>query len=223
MSDPVRIRFELDHPLLRLGVVEACELCCNASSPELTGLLQQAEERARNDAETFPEDVRTAVRDLLRQGGYKPTGRGKPASEFLLGAARKRELPHVNNLVDINNLVSLDTALPISIFDRDRLGDEITVRFGRAGENYCFNPSGQVMDLGGIVLVCRTSTDEPVGNAVKDSMLAKVSPTTRAALAVVYGSRHLPAGHLQKATERLGQLLGQFAEAARVKCRVLPD
>ncbi len=26
------------------------------------------------------DDVRSAVRDVLRHGGYKPTGRGKPAS-----------------------------------------------------------------------------------------------------------------------------------------------
>ncbi|MBL8945926.1 MAG: hypothetical protein JNK45_22370, partial [Myxococcales bacterium] len=32
------------------------------------------------------EAVRTAVRKLLRHGGYKPSGRGKPASEYLLGA-----------------------------------------------------------------------------------------------------------------------------------------
>ncbi len=33
------------------------------------------------------EETRRAVRDLLRHGGYKPTGRGKPASEYLVRAA----------------------------------------------------------------------------------------------------------------------------------------
>lgn len=33
------------------------------------------------------ENVRSAVRDMLRHGGYKPTGRGKPASEHLVRAA----------------------------------------------------------------------------------------------------------------------------------------
>ena len=32
------------------------------------------------------EEVRVATRDLLRHGGYKPTGRGKPASEYLVRA-----------------------------------------------------------------------------------------------------------------------------------------
>ena len=37
-----------------------------------------------------PEDTKSVVRDLLRHGGYKPTGRGKPASEYP-GASRYRE------------------------------------------------------------------------------------------------------------------------------------
>jgi len=38
------------------------------------------------------DEVRKLVRDLLRHGGYKPTGRGKPASEYLIGATG---FPHV--------------------------------------------------------------------------------------------------------------------------------
>ena len=33
------------------------------------------------------EELRKAVRDLLRHGGYKPTGRGKPSCEYLVRAA----------------------------------------------------------------------------------------------------------------------------------------
>ena len=33
------------------------------------------------------DDSRKLSRDLLRHGGYKPTGRGKPASEYLVRAA----------------------------------------------------------------------------------------------------------------------------------------
>jgi hypothetical protein len=42
----------------------------------------------------------------------------------------------VNNLVDINNLVSLGTALPISMFDADKLGTPVVVRFGQPDERY---------------------------------------------------------------------------------------
>ena len=36
-------------------------------------------------------DVKSHVRDMLRFGGYKPTGRGKPASEYLRQAVEKAD------------------------------------------------------------------------------------------------------------------------------------
>ena len=217
------IRFDLEHATLQLGIVLAAGVQCAASAEQLLEQMLAAEALVRVDASAFPEPVRKAVRDVLRVGGYKPTGRGKPASEYLVGAARERVLPRVNNLVDINNLVSLMTALPISIFDADQLGDDLVVRFGRAGENYQFNSAGQVMDLSGIPVVCRAATDEPVGNAVKDSMLAKVGSSTRNVTAVLYGSTQLTAGYLAQATQQMAQLLTQFAAATDCRCLVMPE
>src|SRR5262245_6609876 len=36
--------------------------------------------------------VREAVRKLLRHGGFKPTGRSKPASEYLIRAVQDQQL-----------------------------------------------------------------------------------------------------------------------------------
>jgi len=207
------IRFELDHPTLRLAAVSASPVQCAPSPDGLVQRMRAAAARVRDDRSAFPEAVRTAVRDVLRVGGYSPSGRGKPASEFLLGAACGEGLPVVSNLVDINNLVSLATALPISMFDADNLQVPAAIRFGRPGESYVFNASGQRMDLAGIPVVCRAATDEPVGNPVKDSMLAKVSPDTHRVLAVVYGSSKLVDGCLEDAARQLQTLLTEFAAA----------
>jgi DNA/RNA-binding domain of Phe-tRNA-synthetase-like protein len=217
------IRFDLEHPTLRLAVVTANEVTCVESSNGLLARMQAAETRVRDDPASFPERVRAAVRDVLRFGGYKPTGRGKPASEFLFGAAKERGLPRVNNLVDINNLVSLTSALPVSIFDRQKLGGDTRIRFGRAGEKYVFNGSGQEMNISGIPVVCRAANDEPVGNAVKDSMLAKVGPDTRQVVAVVYGSRSLPQGHLALAATQLVELLQMHASAVNCETYCIPE
>ena len=178
--------------------------------------------RVRRDPTAYPEATRAAIRDVLRVGGYKPSGRGKPASEFLHVAASDHGLPVVNNLVDVNNLVSLTTALPISMFDADKLGMPVVVRFGRPGENYVFNISGQSMDVTGIPVICRAATDEPVGNAVKDSMLAKVGPETRNILAVVYGSTKLGDGLLEGAARELQTLLAEFAFAQDCAWSIIP-
>ena len=42
---------------------------------------------------------RASVRDMLRFGAYKPTGRGKPASEYLLNAAAEGHFPFISAAV----------------------------------------------------------------------------------------------------------------------------
>jgi len=215
--------FDLPHATLQLGVVWAEHVGFHPSSGTLLAELARVEARVRADPALFSEPVRSALRDVLRVGGYKPTGRGKPASELLLAMALKEALPRIGNLVEINNLVSLESALPISIFDAGRLGPAPVVRFGRPGESYVFNQAGHVMDVAGLPVVCRGSDDTPIGNAVRDSMLGKVDSTTRSVLAVVYCSRLLPSAVLAGAVERLSSLLREHASGSGISTAVVPD
>ena len=66
---------------------------------------------------TRPDEVKPIVRDLLRFGGFKPTGRSKPASEYLLSALDKGRLGTINAAVDACNVASLHSGLPISVVD----------------------------------------------------------------------------------------------------------
>jgi DNA/RNA-binding domain of Phe-tRNA-synthetase-like protein len=215
--------FELAHPTLRLGVVRAERVRFAPSTQPLLDELTGVEARLRGDPTLFSESMRSAVRDVLRVGGYKPTGRGKPASELLLGMAQKAGLPRIGNLVEINNLVSLESALPISIFDAARLGERPTVRFGRPGENYVFNASGHSMELAGLPVICRGAGDEPVGNAVRDSMQCKVDVTTTGIVAVAYGTRAHPETTLLAALQRLAGLLRQHADGQGLEVGLVPD
>lgn len=208
------IRFDLEHPGLRIGFVQARGVHTAPSGPLLRAAMETTERELRADPSRYSEPTRAAIRDLLRRGGYKPTGRGKPASEFLFGVAvGEVGMPRVNNLVDINNLASLRSAHPISMFDADLLGTELSLRFGRQGESYVFNGSGQSMDLEGLLVVCRGPGGEPVGNPVKDSMLCKVHERTQNVLAVVYGTRALPELALLGVCEELASLLRSHAGA----------
>lgn len=206
------MRRELDHPTLSLGIVTAQHVAYAPSAPELLAELSALEQAIAADSTRYPESVRTAVRDVLRKGGYKPTGRGKPASEYLLGQAQAGALPRICNLVDICNLVSLRSGLPISVFDDELLGDDPCLRFGRPGEQYVFNVSGQTMDIAGLPVVCRGAL-EPVGNAVRDSMRCKVHPQTERVRYVVYGSTLLAPALLEDATRQLTSALSRYAQA----------
>jgi DNA/RNA-binding domain of Phe-tRNA-synthetase-like protein len=139
------------------------------------------------------DGVRESVRALLRQGGFKPTGRSKPASEYLLKAVREGLLSSINLVVDACNVVSLHSGLPISVVDVDRLqGAEQGLRVGLApaGASYVFNSSGQSIDLGG--LLCLFDAEGPCANAVKDAQRTKTTPETTLALVLLWGSKALP-------------------------------
>lgn len=131
------------------------------------------------------EELRTAVRDMLRHGGYKPTGRGKPASEYLVRAAEENALRSINPAVDICNAVSLHSGLPISVIDADRAVPPFRIAIAAPGEKYVFNPAGQEIDLSG--LLCVFDAAGPCGNAVKDSQRTKTSAETQRTLTVIWG------------------------------------
>jgi DNA/RNA-binding domain of Phe-tRNA-synthetase-like protein len=147
---------------------------------------------ARDAPAPFTSDdrVRKCVRDLLRHGGYKPTGRGKPASEYLLGASAEAPLPEINAAVDVCNAVSLHSGLPISVIDLDRVRDPLSIAVAPEGASYVFNSAGQTIDLAG--LLCLFDADGPCANAVKDAQRTKTGPETRSTLSVVWGTRELP-------------------------------
>jgi DNA/RNA-binding domain of Phe-tRNA-synthetase-like protein len=138
------------------------------------------------------EAVRTAVRDLLRHGGYKPTGRGKPASEYLVRAAGEGTLGTINAAVDACNAVSLHSGFPISVVDLDRARVPFRIAVAPAGASYVFNASGQEIDLGG--LLCLFDADGPCANAVRDAQRTKTRGETRATLSVIWGC----AGHEER-------------------------
>jgi DNA/RNA-binding domain of Phe-tRNA-synthetase-like protein len=150
------------------------------------------------------DDVRKLVRDLLRQGGYKPTGRGKPASEYLLGAAREAPLAAINVAVDACNAVSLHSGLPISVVDLDRAREPFWIRIATVDEAYVFNASGQTIDLAGLVCLC--DADGPCANAVKDAQRTKTGSSTQRTLSIVWGTRAL-AGRAQAVAEWYRALL----------------
>jgi len=183
-------------------------------SGELPDFLAELVERARKAGEDFwPQVVKARVRDMLRHGKYKPAGRGKPASEFLLKAAMAGQFPPVNPPVDVNNAISLESGLPGSIFDLKLSGPDLLLRRGQPEESYVFNRTGQGIDLQDLLLLCRRHDGEwqPCGNPVKDSMDTKIQDSTRDVVAVLYA----PA---DEATTEVGRWAERYAEALRNHC-----
>lgn len=135
------------------------------------------------------DELRGRIRELLRHGGYKPTGRGKPASEYLLRAAEAGTLGSINAAVDACNVVSLHSGLPISVVDLSLAVAPFRIAIAPEGSRYVFNASGQDIDIAGLLCLCDAAG--PCANAVKDSQRTKTTPHTTETLSVVWGDRRL--------------------------------
>lgn len=188
-----------------------------AAEAELRALLD-----ARRGAELAPaeEARRAACRNLLRNGGYKPTGRGKPASEYLLGAAKEGAFPRVNALVDVNNLVSLKHLLPISLWDAGLCSSpDFEFRLGRPEESYVFNPSGQELDLEDLVCGCELAggSSRPIVTPIKDGMRTKVRPETAAVIGAIYYPGTMTTGEIEAVNAEFLEKLLALAPGTRGK------
>jgi DNA/RNA-binding domain of Phe-tRNA-synthetase-like protein len=154
------------------------------------------------------EETRQQIRDLLRYGGYKPTGRGKPASEYLVRAAGEGVLGSINAAVDACNVVSLHSGLPISLIDVERAVPPLRIAIAPAGSSFVFNATGQTIDLEG--LLCVFDAAGPCANAVKDSQRTKTHAGTTETLSVIWGTKSLReltervAGWYREIVERMG-------------------
>lgn len=213
------VQVQVQLPAGRYGVVVARGCRVEPSSGDLEQALAQAIEA---EHQRPPQEALTkSVRDLFRHGKYKPTGRGKPASEYLVKAAREGRFPRINNLVDINNLISLQSGLPISLVDLGRAGtSQFVLRHGREGEAYVFNATGQTIEVQDLIVVARLPQDEACANAVKDSMLSKLTDEAEDVMAVLYAPETLLT-ELSAATQRFAALLSQWGGATEVHSAVL--
>lgn len=218
------VALAIDRPDLALGILEAVGVTVGPATPALDRIVAGAIAATPGPGDA-DASLRAAVRDLLRAGGFKPTGRNKPSSEYIANAAARGAFPRINNVVDVANLVSVESGLPISLLDLDRARGEapaLEIRLGHPGETYAFNASGQEIDIAGLLSVAPIG-GPAVGNPVKDAMVAKTDAATKNVVALVYAPRSaVPIHRLEGVLLRFAELLEAHAGAAATEHWVLP-
>jgi DNA/RNA-binding domain of Phe-tRNA-synthetase-like protein len=141
ITDEVFARF----PGYCRGVVIVHNVKNGTSPAKLVQMLrvEEAAARGRLNAETLTAEPRLASwREAFRQLGYKP-GDFRPSIEALLRRVlRGQELPSINALVDIGNIVSLRHLLPVGGHATDVLTRDIALRPASGSEE--FVPFGSV-------------------------------------------------------------------------------
>lgn len=197
-----------------LGVVRAENIVPTYSNAEFEQELDKVISVRAHGLTDEQDAVRRAARDMLRNGRYKPTGRGKPASEYLLRSAQTPEtFPRINWPVDVCNFISLTGLLPVSIWDLDKAQCEsFAFRLGRSDEEYIFNDAGQVISLTDLVVGCAIQDNpegRPIVNPVKDCLATKTSERTRRVGACVYAPNEFEHEQLALLCERFAAMLSR--------------
>lgn len=77
-----------------------------------------------------------AWRNVFRSFGVDPTQYRSAAEALLRRLTKKGDIPSINLLVDLGNLVSIRYALPVAVFDTRTLQGAVTVHFSDGSERY---------------------------------------------------------------------------------------
>jgi DNA/RNA-binding domain of Phe-tRNA-synthetase-like protein len=153
-----------------------------------------------------------ALRDAYKTLGNDPT-RYRGSNEALVRRITQgKDLYRVNTVVDINNLVTLETLYSAGTFDIDHLQPPITFRIGQPGECYSGIGRGDIRLENLPVFADQLG---PVGSTTSDSERAMVQLQTERILMVIisFGGRD----RLREAVERAVELLEEYAKATGVE------
>ncbi|CAA9476543.1 MAG: hypothetical protein AVDCRST_MAG02-4157 [uncultured Rubrobacteraceae bacterium] len=203
------------YPTIRAGVIHATDL---ANGPGPPGLLDEyrAEQRAASERlnETPVADLPSiaAWRRAFARFGAKPTQHRNAAEALLRRLAKRGDIPTINTLVDIGNLVSIRYAMPVAVFDRANIAGSITVRFATGAEPFTDLGSTDHVypDPGEVIFVDNTNTVCARRWCWRQSAQSATSATTDDALFVVEGHHGTAGRDVESALADLTSLLASY-------------
>ncbi len=180
-SPPFDVRLELDDWALFWAELESTA----EGNGGLTTLRREVCQRARKRLELkslSADPTVAALRKLFRAAGTDPT-RYRPSSEALLRRVLKGdELPAISPLVDINNCLSVELAVPCCVMANGTFGPPYVFRAGLPGENY--QSLRGPFRLEGRPLLCDPTG--PLDTPITGNERVKVTPETQRAWLVAY-------------------------------------
>lgn len=218
------IVFSLPPSKLRVGILEAEGVEVAASPKEYCEEICADISHILEPNFIYPDQMKKGVRSILRNFGFHPSGRNRPASEFLVKDVTNRGgFNFINNVVDINNHISLKTFLPISVLDLDVTGHDLAIRLGMQDENYVFNKVGQTLSLKNLVVIAsRYEGIKAFGSPIKDSQESKIFEKTKNIMVCIYTSANLtPIGELEKYLDNFAKKMVKYTKAERTGFTVM--
>ncbi len=168
-----------------------------------------------------PRAVLESSKILATRSGYKALGkdpaRYRGSAEALLRRIISgKSFPQINSVVDIINLISVQSRLPVGLYDLDTVKGAVVFRVGRAAESY--KGIGKYdLNLEGLPVFC----DEigPHGSPTSDSERTMVTPTTQNIVAIVVSFGGTDG--LESSCQKMAALLSQYAGGQNIAFEIV--
>jgi DNA/RNA-binding domain of Phe-tRNA-synthetase-like protein len=130
----------LNHfPLTAGGVLIAKGFKNRPSSPDVQSLYLTEQKMILAQIGSTPlSELPTLAgwRTAFRAFGVDPTGYRSAAEALLRRLTKKGDIPSINTVVDLCNMVSIRYGLPVAAIDTRQISGTITVRFARGDETF---------------------------------------------------------------------------------------
>ncbi len=127
------------YPSVVGGVILASGMTNRPTPPELLQSYQaEQEEVKRRIGDTPLSELPSlaAWRRAFSAFNVNPTQYRSAAEALLRRLTKKGDIPSINTLVDIGNMISIRHALPVAVFDTRALKGAVTVHFASGEERY---------------------------------------------------------------------------------------
>jgi DNA/RNA-binding domain of Phe-tRNA-synthetase-like protein len=214
------------YPTIRAGVIHATGLANGPSSPELLDEYR-AEQRAASERlkATAMADLPSiaAWRRAFTRFGAKPTQHRNAAEALLRRLAKHGDIPTINTLVDMGNLVSIRYAMPVAVFDQANISGPTTVRFATGAEIFTDLGSTDSVhpDPGEVIFVDVNNVVSARRWCWRQSAQSATGATTVDALIVIEGHHDTARQDVESTLADLTSLLASHQPQCQTKPYVL--
>ena len=174
-----------EFPQLSVTTLMLVDVNADADTTAAAGhFLDRASERLAERPESEFSEI-AAWRRAFSQMGLKPT-QYRCASEALLRRFKKDgTLPCIHPMVDLCNAVSIAYAIPVAVFDLDRVHGDLVVRHALGTETYAtFSGDIETPETGEVIFADEAGHAHARRWTNRQSALSAIRPSTRSVLIV---------------------------------------
>lgn len=216
-------------PATRGGVIHASGLLNGPTPPHLIAAFAAEQQIARDRlGDTSPAEIPSlaAWRSTFSGFGVKPTQYRNAAEALLRRLTKHGDVPSINSMVDMANMISLRYQLPVAVFDQDSVAGVTTVRLASGDEHFTDLGTDAVShpEPGEVVFV----DDDGVVSARRwcwrQSAQSAAGSSTVEALITVEGQHAEALSDVTQATDDLMDLLSRHqSESDAISAILTPD